>query len=400
MQPFQLQDVYANSVNIENRHATLLSLIDAAYPPDLCCTCYEPLDPSNSDHLAIHPQKYRCLSALCQRTFTSRACLRFHVSTSHLIDAKQPDPSDPLYLLYATAPSTNASSSISTQPLRPRSMIPILPATDTRSPAPSLTVPPARRGRPPKPRSEPTTPARRGRPRKHAIEPSPTPPLLPTNTARQITSESPTTPPFRPSVTPVSADPSSSSSIPTHSPASTRSPSPHPQAIEMQQQERLKLQLQRQLILQEEEQQRRQHLQRQHLPDPDPSLPYGRPGRRSSVALSPSAPHLDMHRFSSGKTLSVSAKLTLASYYPHLQCPSCKKYFKNRSQVVRHLQSDHGPGEGYQCYYSDCPHTKAFSSREGLVYHLIRTHHCGINDAATDHPSFIGTMPSPSQSPV
>ncbi|KAI8096908.1 uncharacterized protein BX664DRAFT_246085, partial [Halteromyces radiatus] len=67
---------------------TLLSLLDAVYPPTICSICDMNLStPTEADtHFqTIHKSKrhYLCLHPHCDQVFRSRANLRFHIANSH-----------------------------------------------------------------------------------------------------------------------------------------------------------------------------------------------------------------------------------------------------------------------------------------------------------------------------
>lgn len=78
-------------------------------------------------------------------------------------------------------------------------------------------------------------------------------------------------------------------------------------------------------------------------------------------------------------------KLRKLELSPHLQkkleetydvtiCPSCKEQFKRKTHVIRHLVKVHHGEEPYKCIVSGCKRTKAYATREGLVYHLVSYH--------------------------
>ncbi|KAI7873946.1 uncharacterized protein EV154DRAFT_395134, partial [Mucor mucedo] len=78
-------------------------------------------------------------------------------------------------------------------------------------------------------------------------------------------------------------------------------------------------------------------------------------------------------------------KLRKQEVSPHLQqkldevydvttCPSCREKFKRKTHVIRHLVEVHHGEEPYRCIVSGCKRTKAYATREGLVYHLVSYH--------------------------
>ncbi|KAI9320135.1 hypothetical protein BX666DRAFT_2132329 [Dichotomocladium elegans] len=68
----------------------------------------------------------------------------------------------------------------------------------------------------------------------------------------------------------------------------------------------------------------------------------------------------------------IDARLN-AVYHP-LQCPSCLKHFKRKTNVIKHLTDDHYGEEPYRCIFPECSHPKLYATREGLVYHILRAH--------------------------
>lgn len=72
--------------------------------------------------------------------------------------------------------------------------------------------------------------------------------------------------------------------------------------------------------------------------------------------------------------LSDRLTIQLNTVYPLNTCPECNKVFKRKTHVVNHLVDDHRGKEPYKCIVKECKRTKAYASREGLVYHLINYH--------------------------
>ncbi|KAI9485324.1 MAG: hypothetical protein EXX96DRAFT_472525, partial [Benjaminiella poitrasii] len=72
--------------------------------------------------------------------------------------------------------------------------------------------------------------------------------------------------------------------------------------------------------------------------------------------------------------LSETLQKKLDSVYPPNVCPSCKEEFKKKTHVIQHLVDYHAGEEPYRCIASDCKRTKAYATREGLVYHLANYH--------------------------
>lgn len=93
---------YMNSkLHIENKYASLISLIDTIYPPLLCTLCDTVSTSriaSNQHFKEKHKKKsrYLCIHPHCTQSFLSRGALRFHISRSHLVHySKKPLPDPP-----------------------------------------------------------------------------------------------------------------------------------------------------------------------------------------------------------------------------------------------------------------------------------------------------------------
>lgn len=94
-----------NKLHIENKYASLISLIDTIYPPLLCTLCDTVSTSRNTSnaHFKEHHKKksrYLCIHPHCDKSFVSRGALRFHISRSHLVHySKKPLP-DPIFVHY------------------------------------------------------------------------------------------------------------------------------------------------------------------------------------------------------------------------------------------------------------------------------------------------------------
>ncbi|KAI8366861.1 hypothetical protein BD560DRAFT_331766 [Blakeslea trispora] len=88
---------------IENKYASLVSLIDTIYPPLLCTLCDTVFTTKNASSLHFtekHQRKsrYICIHPHCDRRFVSKGALRFHIGRSHLVmHARKPLPDPPFY---------------------------------------------------------------------------------------------------------------------------------------------------------------------------------------------------------------------------------------------------------------------------------------------------------------
>ncbi|CAO3644161.1 unnamed protein product [Cunninghamella echinulata] len=88
--------------------------------------------------------------------------------------------------------------------------------------------------------------------------------------------------------------------------------------------------------------------------------------------------------------LSLQSKTLLAEKYNPLKCPSCQTGFKRKTNVVKHLVTYHSGEECFQCVYDHCTHPKKFSTREGLVYHILRAHdNQPDNDNNNNNDNFV-----------
>ncbi|KAI9313183.1 hypothetical protein BX666DRAFT_1980447 [Dichotomocladium elegans] len=80
---------YRNTLTVENRYLSLLTLIDIAYPPHICTLCdriFPTSTEANHHHRTTHrTRRFRCLHPHCELRFSSRAALRYHISRSHLV---------------------------------------------------------------------------------------------------------------------------------------------------------------------------------------------------------------------------------------------------------------------------------------------------------------------------
>lgn len=94
-----------NKLHIENKYASLISLIDTIYPPLLCTQC-DTASPSriasNNHFKEKHKKKarYLCIHPHCEQNFISRGALRFHISRSHLVNYSRKPLPDPPFLTY------------------------------------------------------------------------------------------------------------------------------------------------------------------------------------------------------------------------------------------------------------------------------------------------------------
>ncbi|KAI9300468.1 hypothetical protein BJ944DRAFT_272999 [Cunninghamella echinulata] len=411
------QDSYSNPLTIENRHGTLLSLLDAVYPPTMCFICNTTLPDLTEveNHIATHhntSKRYLCLHPHCTKSFKSRASLRFHIARTHVIDKKLVPKSDPLYLLYAPtssyfesitpiaspSPSSSSISSVMVVPqkrkwqrrtkkeinntidseqqsvflVKTSSSPGLSNDSSTPTPSPSMQLDinnnqPKRRGRPPKipilhnknnnnnndisyskQKSSIATIMNSDHPLSSSSSPSTvennimTESTLSEKSSNEVTSIIPhfkndisspslstdtSTIKHSPLTSPLSIKNLGPTSISTSNTIATEITSPtksnSPKVFRLVQ---------------------------QVIPQNDPF-----PEKKKAV-------------------LSLQSKTLLAEKYNPLKCPSCQTGFKRKTNVVKHLVTYHSGEECFQCVYDHCTHPKKFSTREGLVYHILRAH--------------------------
>ncbi|KAG0748910.1 hypothetical protein G6F57_004874 [Rhizopus arrhizus] len=108
----ETEDYLNNQLQIENRHDSLLTLIDTIYPPQLCTLCDNIFNSTQESKLHYNEKhkrqsRYLCIHPHCDQRFISKGALRFHISRSHLvINAPKKD-------LHPSSSSTTSSPIIS-----------------------------------------------------------------------------------------------------------------------------------------------------------------------------------------------------------------------------------------------------------------------------------------------
>jgi uncharacterized C2H2 Zn-finger protein len=114
-----------NKLLIENKYASMMSLIDTIYPPLLCTQCdaaFTSKADSNHHYIEKHKRnkRYLCIHPHCDQRFISRAALRFHISRSHLVvTVKKPLHDPPLIQYNAPKPKQiNLSTAAATVPVK------------------------------------------------------------------------------------------------------------------------------------------------------------------------------------------------------------------------------------------------------------------------------------------
>ncbi|CAO3639734.1 unnamed protein product [Mucor hiemalis] len=134
-----------NKLHIENKYASLISLIDTIYPPLLCTLCdtvSTSRNASNAHFKEYHKKKsrYLCIHPHCDKSFVSRGALRFHISRSHLVHySKKPLP-NPIFVHYNGEHGEVVSSPLNS-PTLTTTTTPTASISSPKSQSPSNTTP-------------------------------------------------------------------------------------------------------------------------------------------------------------------------------------------------------------------------------------------------------------------
>ncbi|ORZ19036.1 hypothetical protein BCR42DRAFT_490313 [Absidia repens] len=430
------QERYPNSLNIINRHGNLLSLIDAVYPPTICQICDTELaSPAETDqhYQAKHSQqsfqysnkkfkpkqRYLCLSPHCDQTFRSRGLLRLHISTCHLVDNEQVPKTDPLYMLYAPPSLVVSSSSdllgnsnVSNGAGGSLMMMPQKRKYErkqkTWNPVGKSSLPgqtnftlagsdmnmeqqpqPKRRGRPPKIKSV--------MPLSNMINKNNTTPVINNNNNNNNDNTSPINSNTNGKKKSSSNDDvidlngsNTNNTIPINEHASKfirpspsmitfSSCSPGKKKEPNKIQDPLAMSLMSKFSATPKPEPKPQsHSQSKAFRKVQQDAPQRAitnnttsiPSSSFSTTTTPTARSKNISR----SNLSQTSQRLLAERYNPLECPACQMTFQRKKNVARHLATEHAGEECFQCIYSDCYHPKRFSTREGLVYHVLHSH--------------------------
>lgn len=73
-------------------------------------------------------------------------------------------------------------------------------------------------------------------------------------------------------------------------------------------------------------------------------------------------------------SLSAPSEVLLNAVYDPLRCPSCRASFPRKTNVIKHLVEFHQGEEPYRCIFQRCSHPKRYATREGLIYHILKSH--------------------------
>lgn len=102
---------YYNTLTVENRYMSLLSLINVTYPPHICSLCDKTFrSASETDYhckISHKCRRFLCLHPHCDRRFSSRTALHFHMTRSHLIHQAPPQYTiqEPPFMQYNVEPN-------------------------------------------------------------------------------------------------------------------------------------------------------------------------------------------------------------------------------------------------------------------------------------------------------
>ncbi|KAI7880782.1 hypothetical protein K492DRAFT_177651 [Lichtheimia hyalospora FSU 10163] len=102
---------YFNTLTVDNRYISLLTLINVTYPPRICSLCDKTFrSASETDHhykISHTRRRFLCLHPHCDRRFSSRTALHFHMTRSHLINQAPPQYTiqEPPFMQYRAEPN-------------------------------------------------------------------------------------------------------------------------------------------------------------------------------------------------------------------------------------------------------------------------------------------------------
>ncbi|OAD03249.1 C2H2-type zinc finger transcription factor [Mucor lusitanicus CBS 277.49] len=305
--------------HIENQYMSLTSLVEAMYPPNRCTLCdgiFASRIESNQHYREKHKNcksRYICMHPYCDYRSVTRGALRVHISHAHLLvpsDKPLPDSFQQEELLFSAATTT-------TTPSPTMSRMSLEPASMPGSPPPQLAPPPV-----------------------PSLAIMSEPPSIVIKNEYKPAKMLPSSP---------SSNSSKSCSPPNNLTVSSSSSSNHK-----------KLMMARQSAAYAVKKQPKATFIDNLTPSPPPS------------PFSMYHPKKDSH--SKKAILSKKAETFLNSIYPPLQCPSCKQNFPRKTNVIKHLTDAHVGQEPYRCIYPKCNHPKLYTTREGLIYHIVRVH--------------------------
>ncbi|KAI9257357.1 hypothetical protein BDA99DRAFT_516231 [Phascolomyces articulosus] len=385
---------YDNPLIIENKHVSLLALIDTVYPPLQCteCDAVSPTRQEEQSHFHIHPPRFYCLHPHCELSFRTKSALRFHISRFHLVHHQKPIL--PLPTMITKPIASTATASLSSSNNNSNNLeITLLTTIDSVPTTPTGTSPPT----PPilattttaatatvvetsVTESESMTPTT-----VHAV-PSPSPSPSPVIIKKQPSipsspSSSPLVQPLHQQQQQESASPSSLSSTLSSPPLPPLSSSASSPSSSQQKKRKQKPPSQPK---QKKEKKQSPLVSQPTTQNQKPAIPSWRVssfGRSTTASRAP--------RGSKKIVLSTETDALLNSVYHPLKCPSCHQRFNRKTNVIKHLTDQHYGEEPYRCVFKECVHPKLYATREGLVYHILRVH---------DQPSSSNTTtPSSSQ---
>lgn len=304
-----------NQLEIENKYASLISLIDTIYPPLMCTLC-DTISTSriqsnihfNEKHKLQKRKKsrYLCIHPHCDQSFLSRATLRFHISHSHLVHwAKKPLP-DPTFVYGNEEVETLVQEEEGEEEEEEEEE----EQDNVNSPAMIEVTTPAKVYMQQEQQQQKT--ANNNHIKTPSLSPPTKRPLTINNNKKHKLSPSPAPPP--PSTT--NNKKLKVSALIHNDDLLMTTPSPPPSPFSLY----------------------------------HPKKPSKKP------------------------QLSTRAENFLNIHYPPLQCPCCSKIFNRKTNVIKHLTESHIGQEPYKCMYDKCAHPRLYATREGLVYHIARVH--------------------------
>ncbi|KAL9538451.1 hypothetical protein MBANPS3_010921 [Mucor bainieri] len=325
---------YMKGFHIENHYMSLTSLVEAMYPPNRCTLCdgiFASRMESNQHFKEKHKNcksRYICMHPYCDYRSVTRGALRVHMAHAHLLIPSDKPLSDSFQqeeLLFSAATTTTTPSpTMSRMSLEPMSMPgspppppPLLHPAPPPPPVPQLVPPPV-----------PSL----------SIMPEPSiiikNELKPSKMLHTLSSSSSS-----------NSSSKSSSSPPNQTTASNNHQHHHHHHHHHHNHHHKTLMMARPAyVVNNNKKQPRASFIDNLTPSPPPS------------PFSMYHPKKDSH--SKKAILSKKAEAFLNSIYPPLQCPSYA----------------HVGQEPYRCIYPKCNHPKLYTTREGLIYHIVRVH--------------------------
>ncbi|KAG2183284.1 hypothetical protein INT43_006289 [Umbelopsis isabellina] len=295
-----------NNISIQNCYTSLLSMIDAVYPPLICPTCnatFSSRSEAELHHKTSHQAQARfpCMHPHCDLTFHSRGGLRFHISKCHIVEKIRARPPRNPTLLPHGGPRqghfvTTAVMTVSNMDA-------------------SIT---------------------------HVNG----------SDSVQVTSQTPAIQYNRGFISDKSQSPSSSSND-TSSQGNVED-------------------MGYQVVRDPLQSAKDNTTAITSLMSPDSDT--------QTFAASNNLPHIKVLQWPTKlprrrkPNLSAASEVLLNAVYDPLRCPSCMATFPRKTNVIKHLVEHHQGEEPYRCVFQQCNHPKRYATREGLIYHILKSH--------------------------